>query len=48
MHKVAVFSLLRIAGMVGAQLPPGVAVATYSGLSHGLRRATTVALGFIY
>ena len=36
MHKVVVFSLLRIAGMVGAQLPPGVAVATYSGLSHAL------------
>jgi Kef-type K+ transport system membrane component KefB len=47
MHKVAVFSLLLIAGMVGAQLLPGLAGDAYIELSHGLRLATMVALAFI-
>jgi Kef-type K+ transport system membrane component KefB len=47
MRKVAVFSLLLIAGMVGAQFLPGLAGAAYAGVSHGLRLATMVALAFI-
>jgi Kef-type K+ transport system membrane component KefB len=47
MRKVAVFSLLLIAGMVGAQLLPGVAGDVYVELIHGLRLATMVALAFI-
>jgi Kef-type K+ transport system membrane component KefB len=47
MRKVAVFSLLLIAGMVGAQLLPGLAGEAYAGVSHGLRLATMVALAFI-
>ena len=40
MRKVAVFSLLLIAGMVGAQLLPGLAGDVYVELIHGLRLAT--------
>jgi hypothetical protein len=47
MRKVAVFSLLLIAGMVGAQLLPGLAGDVYVELLHGLRLATMVALAFI-
>jgi Na+:H+ antiporter len=47
MRKVAVFSLLLIVGMVGAQLLPGLAGDAYIGLIHGLRLATMVALAFI-
>jgi Kef-type K+ transport system membrane component KefB len=47
MRKVAVFSLLLIAGMGGAQLLPGLAGDAYIGLIHGLRLATMVALAFI-
>jgi Kef-type K+ transport system membrane component KefB len=47
MRKVAVFSLLLITGMVGAQLLPGLAGDAYIGLIHGLRLATMVALAFI-
>jgi Kef-type K+ transport system membrane component KefB len=47
MRKVAVFSLLLIAGMVGAQFLPGLAGDAYVGVSHGLRLATMVALAFI-
>jgi Kef-type K+ transport system membrane component KefB len=47
MRKVAVFSLLLIAGMVGAQLLPGLAGDMYVELIHGLRLATMVALAFI-
>jgi Kef-type K+ transport system membrane component KefB len=47
MRKVAVFSLLLIAGMVGAQLLPGLAGDVYVELIHGLRLATMVALAFI-
>jgi Kef-type K+ transport system membrane component KefB len=47
MRKVAIFSLLLIAGMVGAQLLPGLTGDTYAEVSHGLRLATMVALAFI-
>jgi Na+:H+ antiporter len=47
MRKVAVFSLLLIAGMVGAQLLPALAGDVYVELLHGLRLATMVALAFI-
>jgi Kef-type K+ transport system membrane component KefB len=47
MRKVAIFSLLLIAGMVGAQLLPGLAGEAYTDVSHGLRLATMVALAFI-
>jgi Kef-type K+ transport system membrane component KefB len=47
MRKVAVFSLLLIAGMVGAQFLPGLAGEAYTEMSHGLRLATMVALAFI-
>jgi Kef-type K+ transport system membrane component KefB len=47
MRKVAIFSLLLIAGMVGAQLLPGVVGEAYTEVSHGLRLATMVALAFI-
>ena len=47
MRKVAVFSLLLLAGMVGAQLLPGVVGEAYTEVSHGLRLATMVALAFI-
>jgi Kef-type K+ transport system membrane component KefB len=47
MRKVAVFSLLLIAGMVGAQLLPSLAGDVYVELIHGLRLATMVALAFI-
>jgi Kef-type K+ transport system membrane component KefB len=47
MRKVAVFSLLLIAGMVGAQLLPDLAGDVYVELIHGLRLATMVALAFI-
>src|ERR671925_1674428 len=47
MRTVAVFSLLLIAGMIGAQLLPDVAVEAYADVSHGLRLATMVALAFI-
>jgi Kef-type K+ transport system membrane component KefB len=47
MRKVAIFSLLLIAGMVGAQLLPGLAGDAFAEVSHGLRLATMVALAFI-
>jgi hypothetical protein len=47
MRKVAVFSLLLIAGMVGAQLPFALAGEAYADVSHGLRLATMVALAFM-
>src|ERR671923_241379 len=47
MRKVAVFSLLLIAGMVGAQFLPSLASDAYTEVSHGLRLATMVALAFI-
>src|ERR671924_1524023 len=47
MRTVAVFSLLLIAGMIGAQLLPGLAGEAYADVSHGLRLATMVALAFI-
>jgi Na+:H+ antiporter len=47
MRKVAVFSLLLIAGMVGAQFLPSLAGDAYAEVSHGLRLATMVALAFI-
>jgi hypothetical protein len=47
MRKVAVFSLLLIAGMVGAQFLPNLAGDAYPEVSHGLRLATMVALAFI-
>jgi Kef-type K+ transport system membrane component KefB len=47
MRKVAVFSLLLIAGMVGAQLLPDLVGEAYADVSHGLRLATMVALAFI-
>jgi hypothetical protein len=47
MRKVAIFSLLLIAGMIGAQLLPGLAGEAYADVSHGLRLATMVALAFI-
>jgi Kef-type K+ transport system membrane component KefB len=47
MRKVAIFSLLLIAGMVGAQLLPGFVGEAYTEVSHGLRLATMVALAFI-
>jgi Kef-type K+ transport system membrane component KefB len=47
MRKVAVFSLLLIAGMVGAQLLPSLAGDVYVELIHGLRLTTMVALAFI-
>jgi Kef-type K+ transport system membrane component KefB len=47
MRKVALFSLLLLAGMVGAQLLPGLAGEAYADVSHGLRLATMVALAFI-
>jgi Kef-type K+ transport system membrane component KefB len=47
MRKVAMFSLLLIAGMIGAQLLPGLAGEAYPDMSHGLRLATMVALAFI-
>jgi Kef-type K+ transport system membrane component KefB len=47
MRKVAIFSLLLIAGMVGAQLLPGLTGEAYADVSHGLRLATMVALAFI-
>jgi hypothetical protein len=47
MRKVAVFSLLLIAGMIGAQLLPDLVGKAYADVSHGLRLATMVALAFI-
>jgi Kef-type K+ transport system membrane component KefB len=47
MRKVAVFSLLLIAGMVGAQFLSSLTGDAYAGVSHGLRLATMVALAFI-
>jgi Kef-type K+ transport system membrane component KefB len=47
MRKVAIFSLLLIAGMIGAQFLPGLAGEAYADVSHGLRLATMVALAFI-
>jgi Kef-type K+ transport system membrane component KefB len=47
MRKVAVFSLLLIAGMVGAQFLPSLAGNAYADVSYGLRLATMVALAFI-
>src|ERR671935_2197058 len=47
MRKVAVFSLLLLAGMVGAQLLPDLVGKAYADVSHGLRLATMVALAFI-
>jgi hypothetical protein len=47
MRKVAIFSLLLIAGMVGAQFLPSLAGDAYPEVSHGLRLATMVALAFI-
>src|SRR5919202_3497772 len=47
MRKVVVFSLLLIAGMVGAQFLPSLAGDAYPEVSHGLRLATMVALAFI-
>jgi Kef-type K+ transport system membrane component KefB len=47
MRKVAIFSLLLIAGMVGAQLLPGFVGEASTEVSHGLRLATMVALAFI-
>jgi Kef-type K+ transport system membrane component KefB len=47
MRKVAAFSLLLIAGMVGAQFLPSLTGDAYAGVSHGLRLATMVALAFI-
>ena len=47
MRKVAIFSLLLIAGIVGAQLLPGPTGEVYVDVSHWLRLATMVALAFI-
>ena len=47
MRKVAVFSLLLIAGMVGAQVLPGLAGNAYVGLIHRVRLSTMIALAFI-
>ena len=47
MRKVAVFSLLLIAGMIGAQLLPDLTGEAYADVSHGLRLAMMVALAFI-
>jgi Kef-type K+ transport system membrane component KefB len=47
MRKVAVFSLLLLTGMIGAQLLPDLAGEAYADVSHGLRQATMVALAFI-
>jgi hypothetical protein len=47
MRQVAIFSLLLIAAMVGAQLLPGLAGEADVGLIHLLRLATMVALAFI-
>ena len=47
MRKVAMFSLLLITGMIGAQFLPGLAGEAYTEVSHGLRLATMVALAFI-
>jgi hypothetical protein len=44
MRKVVMFSLLLIAGMIGAQLLPGLAGEAYADVSHGLRLATMVGL----
>jgi Kef-type K+ transport system membrane component KefB len=47
MRKVAVFSLLLLAGMVGAQLLPDLAGGAYANVTHGLRLATMAALAFL-
>jgi Kef-type K+ transport system membrane component KefB len=47
MRKVAVFSLLLLAGIVGAQLLPDLVGKASADVSHGLRLATMVALAFI-
>jgi hypothetical protein len=47
MRKVAIFSLLLIAGMVGAQLLPSLTGEAYADVSHWLRLATMGALAFI-
>ena len=47
MRKVAIFSLLLIVGMVGAQILPALTGDAYGEVSHGLRLATMVALAFI-
>jgi len=47
MRKVAVFSLLLFAGMVGAQLLPELAGEAYADVTHWFRLATMVALAFI-
>jgi hypothetical protein len=46
-RKVAVFSLLLIAGMVGAQFLPSLTGDVYAHVSYGRRLATMVALAFI-
>ena len=47
MRRVAVFSLLLIAGMIGAQMLPSLGDASYAAIGHGLRLVTMVTLSFI-
>jgi Kef-type K+ transport system membrane component KefB len=47
MRRVAVFSLLLIVGMIGAQLLPSLADGTYEQISRLIRVATMVTLAFI-
>ena len=47
MRRVAVFSLLLIAGMIGAQMLPGLGDASYAAIGHVLRLVTMVTLSFI-
>jgi hypothetical protein len=47
MRRVAVFSLLLIAGMIGAQVLPSLSDASYAAIGHVLRFMTMVTLSFI-
>jgi Kef-type K+ transport system membrane component KefB len=47
MRRVAVFSLLLIAGMIGAQVLPGVGGASSGAIGHILRLVTMITLAFI-
>ena len=47
MRRVAVFSLLLIAGMIGAQVLPSLGDASYAAIGHVLRFMTMVTLSFI-
>jgi len=47
MRRVAVFSLLLIAGMIGTQMLPSLGDASYAAIGHVLRLVTMVTLSFI-